>query len=101
MKNQHKFIGFTIIVLGVTIIFLPHSVQATEAFSSEDSVKINFSNKKIKEEKKDVTKGAEPHFKKIEKQLAIMQVNKMENENTETYLAGFFSALAGTVFYSE
>ncbi|WKK69202.1 hypothetical protein [Brochothrix thermosphacta] len=52
MKKQNEFIGFTIIFLSATIIMLPHSVQAADTYSANDSIKINFSNKKMVKEKK-------------------------------------------------
>ncbi|SPN74835.1 conserved hypothetical protein [Brochothrix thermosphacta] len=30
-----------------------------------------------------------------------MQGEKIEDDNTDTYLGGFFSSLAGTVFFAE
>ncbi|ODJ49177.1 hypothetical protein [Brochothrix thermosphacta] len=101
MKKQNEFIGFTIIFLSATIIMLPHSVQAADTYSANDSIKINFRNKKMVKEKKSKPDDTQKNFKKIEQQLAIMQGEKIEDDNTDTYLGGFFSSLAGTVFFAE
>ena len=51
---------------------LPHSVQAAETYSANDSIKINFSKKKMVKEKKSKPDDTQQNFKKIEQQLAIM-----------------------------
>lgn len=66
MKKQNEFIGFTIIFLSATIIMLPHSVQAAETYSANDSIKINFSNKKMVKEKK----ASQMTHNKISKKLS-------------------------------